>query len=318
MKHKRKGLSLARKRDLKGYIFVLPFILGLALFFVQPMARSLSYAFGKVRLDPVLGAVTTPAGWANFTKIFDSNQYSQDLLYGFGDMLVDLPIIMIFSIFVALLLNKQFKGRAFARAVFFLPVLIASGIFVPGMITESTGGVQAMINKSVSQEMISAGASASNALRQLLGNIQFDQELIFYIQMAIDQIYSVINYSGLQILLYLAALHQVSDELRQAAHIDGASGWEFYWKVSLPLTSPYLSVMVVYTVVDAFFRRNSGHVSRLSNINPLGFLKRIEWMTFEMGKYTEAAALSWLYFALAFVFLMLVIWFMSRVTFYDG
>jgi len=153
VKIKRPRLKLTRRRDIKGYLFVLPFIIGFILFFAQPMVRSFTYAVGKLSVDPVRGVVVTPVGMRNFQIVFDNTMYQSDVLFAFQDMLIDLVVIMIFSVFAALLLNKTFKGRAFARAVFFLPVLIASGILIPGMITETTGGVQALINKSVSPEM---------------------------------------------------------------------------------------------------------------------------------------------------------------------
>jgi len=136
----------------------------------------------------------------------------------------------------------------------------------------------------------------------------------------IDAVYGNGRWTALvsAILLYLAALHQIPDELKQAAHIDGASGWEFYWKVSLPLTSPYLSVIAVYTAVDAFFRRGGGHISRISGTNPYGFLRRMERLIFEDGLLGEASALAWLYFALCFIMIMLLIWLLSKVTFYDN
>lgn len=302
MSKQRARLSLSKRRDLKGYIFVLPLILGLLLFFAQPISQSFQYAFGKIRIDPVQGAVVTPVGWDNFDNVFRRNtMYTKDLMEAFTTMLTQLPLVVIFSIFAALLLNKRFAGRAFARAVFFLPVIITSGVL---MGFEGTS-VQMMINKGVSQEMGNAVAGASNTLRQVLGDIQFDQSLVSYILVAVDSIYSIINYSGMQILIYLAALHQVSDELREAAHIDGATGWEFYWKVTLPLTSPYLMVIVVYTVVDSFTRAGSTLITR------------IEDLTFRLFEISTASAISWAFFVMVLLFLAVVLGVMSKVTFYD-
>jgi ABC-type sugar transport system permease subunit len=302
MNYRKSRLTLTRRRDLKGYIFVLPLILGLILFFAYPISQSFQYAFGKVSIDPVKGAVVTNVGWSNFDYIFRRNtMYLKEFWDSFTGMLLDLPLVIIFSIIAALLLNHKFKGRAFARAVFFLPVIITSGVLL-GFESKS---LQMLISKGVSQEMGNTVAAASNALKQVLGNIKFDQTFISYILVAIDSIYSIINYSGMQILIYLAALHQVSDELREAAHIDGATGWEFYWKVTLPLTSPYLMVIVVYTVVDSLTRSNST------------LMTRIEDLTFRLFEVNTAAALSWSYFALVFLFLAILLGLMNKVTFYD-
>jgi ABC-type sugar transport system permease subunit len=302
MKHKWIRLSLTKRRDLKGYIFVLPLILGLMLFFAYPISQSFQYAFGKINIDPVKGAVVTNVGWDNFDYVFRRNtSYLKDFSDSFTNMLRDLPLVMIFSIIAALLLNRKFKGRAFARAVFFLPVIITSGVLL-GFENKS---LQMMISKGVSQEMGNVAAVASNALRQVLGDIQFDQTFISYILVAVDSIYSIINYSGMQILIYLAALHQISDELKEAAHIDGATGWEFYWKVTLPITSPYLIVIAVYTVIDSLTRAN--------NV----LMTRIEDLTFRLFEVNTAAALSWSYFALVFVFLVILLGLMNKVTFYD-
>lgn len=309
MMRKRARLPLATRHNLKGYIFVAPLIVGLALFFIGPMVQSFTYVFSKIAIGEG-GAVVTWVGFENLRDIYiRSNQTLDFLLKALGSTLTQLPMILIFSSFAAILLNRNFKGRAFARAVFFLPVIVSSGVLLG-----YEGSALALINKGMSREVSQSAQMASNFIRGLLANMNLDASLIKYITDIIDSIYTVVNLSGMQILIYLAALHQVSPELTEAAHIDGATGWEIYWKVTLPITSPYLLVNAIYTVIDSFVHTTANQ-GLGSSVDIHGYIDTLMFYRFNIG---NASAVAWSYFLVVLVLMAIVVGIMSRVIFYDN
>ena len=202
-----------------GYLYILPFIIGFAFLFLYPMIQSVLYSFGT--LDQNNGFRLVLEGLENYKKALTKDAvFYRYLLTSVKDMLIELPVILIFSFIMANLLKSGFSGRNIIRVVFFLPVVLSSGIV--GRI-EADNAVQGMYTDMMTG---SGGLVSQDALRQFLLDSNISTSLATYIMDAIGGILNTVNDSGIQILIFLAALQSISPSLYEASSLEGASAWE--------------------------------------------------------------------------------------------
>jgi len=274
-------------KKFKGYEFILLWFIGTVIFFLIPLFKSLYYSFCNVRIDSKK-TIYEWVGLENYKYIFYTDEYYTDYLV---DTLVETvwktPLIIIFSLFIAVILNQKFRGRTFARAVFFLPVIIASGPvynIISGNIQNTSG---AQFSTMFSSDLV-------GELMRFLGvyNISSDTEKI--IISISDNIFSIVWSSGVQILIFLSALQNISQSARDAAFIEGANGWDFFWKVTLPYVSPLFTVNLVFTVIDTFTSPANPVMNRI-------LLMQSEW------DYRYASAMAWTYFGIVLLFIWLAL-----------
>lgn len=298
----RKHMSLENQRSVAGFLFVLPWILGFALFFVYPIVQSAIFSFSSVKLGTTI--TWTSVGLANYQKIFGADVSSTYawLMSSLNRLLYNVPIVTIFSLFVAIILNQKFRGRTFARAIFFVPVIIASGLIM-GLIQSDIQTIR--VERGSGASGSTAFQGGTQYLVDLLYAARIPQDWINIIRDIIANIFSTVWRSGIQILLFLGALQTIPTSFYEASAIEGATGWETFWKITFPIISPYISVTIVYTVIDSFneyIRYNS-----------------IPWKVQELingGDYGYAAAISWLYFLIIGAALGIVLFILNRVVFY--
>ncbi len=294
-------LSLSAKKKLMGYVFVSPFIIGLLFFFLQPVIESLIFSFSDVQIADV-GYKTTWAGLKNYEYLFFKDvNFLPYLGKTLSSNLLDTVLILIISFFVSILLNQKFKGRGFARAIFFLPVIITSGILL-----QFEQNTMAMLNKTMTESQSgNAGAFFSQNLYSLLESINLEENLVEVVMGAIESIYSIVSRSGVQILIFLSALQTIPQSLREAANMDGATGWEYFWKVTLPIASPFVLVNLVYTLVDSF-------------TDPTTLVMEIfNEKTFEQVNFSIGAAIAWIYFVTIIVIMGVLALIVSRGVYYE-
>lgn len=280
MKKKRR-LTLTQKNNMVGYGFIAIWLIGAIFFFVMPAIQTLIYSFSEVSVTKA-GMVTKWVGMANYNEAVrvDPN-YIRQLTTSIGRMLAQVPIIVLFSMFIAVVLNQNFKGRAFARVLFFLPVIIASGISIQiltsnGMSTD-VSGKETMFMFQVS--LFPEGMTSSG--------------IMVYIQTLINEIFNITWKSGIQILLFLSGLQTVPSSFYEVSSLEGATPWEEFWKITFPLLSPYSLLCVVYTIIDAFTdSRNQVMVIIKSYFD--GF------------NYGVSSAMSWIYFVVILILILLV------------
>ncbi|MBQ3058663.1 MAG: sugar ABC transporter permease [Clostridia bacterium] len=212
------------------------------------------------------------------------------------DMVTTVPVIIVFSLFIAVLLNQEFRGRALARTVFFLPVVIGSGIVISiiqgdQMSNEVINGTRA------------AGLFESGSIFDMLEESGLDSDLIGTMMGIVNNIFELSWHSGLQIILFLAALQTVPDQLYEVAKVEGATSWEIFFKITLPMITPILLVNVIYTLVDTFTDYGN---SLLVYILDLGKKLNFEY----------SAALGNIYFVIIFAIIGLVLLLIGRMVTY--
>ena len=259
LKNKRFHLSLAAKDRLRGYAFLTPWLIGLIMVFLVPLIQSIIYAFSRLDFQVSSGSsyALTFVGWDNFREaLLKDKDYPQYLVKSLGDLLYNVPVILVFSFFVALLLKKPGRGTAVVKAIYFLPVILSSGIFL-GL--QNNFGQESM--SALEQTMESAASSISVLksmnLEKYLVEMNIPQEYISLLTAPIDRLYSLILSSGVQIFIFLAALNSISPSLYEAAEVEGCTAWESFWYITFPMTMPMLLVNLIFTIIDSFTAVNN-------------------------------------------------------------
>lgn len=294
----RKSLTLSQKKQLYGLLFVAPLILGLVLLFLLPLIQSFRFSLSTIRLVEG-GFAVDYKGWSNYGSLFTTNpDYPRKLTESVVNMVVNVPIIIIFSLFAAVLLNQKFRGRALARAIFFLPVILASAAIANLDISSFVGGS----TLSGSSGESGGGMLQSFELKKMLTESGLAPVFVDYITGAVDRIYEIISSSGVQILIFLAGLQSISPALYEASRIEGATGYEIFWKVTFPMMTPLILTNTVYSIIDSFSR---------NSINSL--ISETAFKSFEFG---QSAAMSWVYFAVVTAILGISTAIISRKVFY--
>lgn len=294
-----KKWTLEQRKAWYGIMFATPFLLGFIFLFLIPLLQSLRYSMSTLKLSEG-GFVTDYEGLNNFKMLlFSHPTFNRTLADSVMNMVVNVPVIIIFSLFAAVLLNQKFRGRVFARAVFFLPVILASSAianmdansFIAGMMTSSAG--------SNGEE---SGLLQSFELEKMLLESGMATWFVEYITGAVNRIYEIISSSGVQILIFLAGLQSISPSLYESARLEGATGYELFWKITFPMTTPLILTNTIYSIIDSF---NSNEMITL--------ISNTAFRSFEFG---VSAAMSWMYFVVISILLVLSGWLISKRVFY--
>lgn len=254
---KRRGrMTLLQKRNMTGLLFILPWLVGFILFYVRSLIQSGQFAFSKLTVQAGVGGyVLEPVGLENFRYAFTVHgTFKQVLTRSVGNMLIDVPLIIFFALFMAMLLNKKFPGRAIVRAIFFLPVIMASGAIADAMqncIKMMQGGIS---NQSAEITATAAGTLAFGIdyIIDMITNLGLPVKVMDYVVSAVARINDIISASGVQIIIFIAALQSIPSSMYEVAKIEGATGYETFWKVTFPMVMPHIITNVVYTIVDSF------------------------------------------------------------------
>ena len=272
-----------------GTLFILPFIIGFLVFMCKPMVESFNFSFNDVKMVPGQGYELTPVGLGNYkTALLVDPEYNTLIVEESGEMIINTIATLVLSFVIAVLLNQEFKGRVLCRAIFFLPVILSSGV-LPGI--EHQNEFYDMMAGMAEAVEGSSGINISQALQDLLQVSGVENSFFEVVFTMIDSIYDIVMASGIQIIVFLSGLQSISPSLYEAANVEGCSGWEAFWKITFPMVSPLLLVNCIYTIID-FFMKNDNKVMEL--------IYQVTYQDFKLG---VSAAMSWLYFAIALAFI---------------
>lgn len=287
--------TLERRRAFTGYTFILPWLIGLLMFFIVPICTSFSYALSHVSI--VRGGVDIRfAGLLYFKNaLFSDEKFLPYLAESLKNLCVEVPIIIIYSLFIAVMLNAKFKGRGVMRSIFFLPLMLSSSVLLSIINDQSYSG---SVSDTSSVFMVS-----SFSMSDILVQAGLPDKVVGYLTMVIDSIFNMTWQSGVQIILFLAALQSVPPALKEAADVEGATAWEYFWKIIIPMISPMILVNIVFTIIDNFTSYTNGVIS---------------YITSEAGNlhYSFSSAMTWIYFALISLILLIVVGLVSKKVFY--
>lgn len=296
-------LSLTGKEAVSGLLFIIPFLIGFFFIFLPLIVESLQFSFSDMQVtsEGYVLTRTSNHGLGNYIKAFAIDpDFNLMLLSSIGQILVQVPLVLIFSFFAANLLNQKFHGRTAARSIMFLPVIISSGVIIA---LESSDLLVSTMSETTD---LSGGelASALNVMGFLTEYTALPAAVISLLATAVQGLYDIVIASGVQILIFLAGLQSISPSLYEASSMEGATQWENFWKITFPMISPLILVNSVYTVIDLFTNENNTMMTEIKNT------------IFTEIDYGYGSAMAWIYFVCIALLLLMVGGLISKHVFY--
>ena len=275
-----------------GFGFSIPWLIGFIFFFFKPMINSIRFSVSTISLNET-GPVYTYIGMSNFKYLFvnDPNFLVNTIKAALG-VFSDLFLTVTLSMFIAIILVQPFKGRLAARAMFFLPVIVASGV------------VMGIINGDSYSQSLMQGETAKMQLTVLTNALQstgLSNSLITSIVDIMNNIFGVVWKCGIQTLIFMSGLQAIPNSVKEAAKVEGAAGWEFFWKITFPMTLPMLQLNVIYTIIDSFTDSSNTIIKRIFTLN-------------QALDYSYSSAIAWTYFLIVFVLVVIVYSIINRAS----
>ena len=304
-KSAKRPMSLEKKNGLYGWFFIAPFVLGMVFIYSSIVTESFLFSFNKIETG-LEGYTTSFVGLESFKyALFVHPTFVKEALLSVGNLMIQVPVTIFFSLFIAVILNQKMHGRAIFRAMFFLPVILATGIVVKAdMNNIMMASMESMAGIETGAASTSSGFNTQN-IQSLLESMYIDSNIVTYVMGLVNNIYNVVNYSGVQIILFLAGLQGISPAIYESAQIEGATGWESFWKITVPMISPIVFVNIIYSVVDMFTRSDNVIMALISDV------------AFNKMNYSASSAMAWIYFAALSIVLGVVAIICYRFVFYQ-
>lgn len=295
-------LTLAQKHKWTGFFFSLPFIIGFILFFLTPLARSLYYSFCEITMTSQ-GIDFIFKGWEHYQYLlFVDPNINRLIVQTLQDFAFIFPAILLYSLFIAVVLNSKFRGRLVFRVIFFIPIIINSGFVLTNMNDTFSNGMSSILNGQ------SADGSTVNITQAILEFLPFsDSSFVTIINDYVAKINSIINMSGIQILVYLAGLQTISPSIYEAANMEGASSWDNFWKITIPMMSPFILVNAIFTIIDQLAGQSNPIILFIRSIVYQGSLN--------LG---AAFSLSWIYLPIIILIIGVVALVINRFVHYEN
>ena len=309
-KRKRSKGSLDVKKSKMGWVFIAPFLIGFLLIYLPMICESLQFSFSAQNVPPGGGLLLENVGFENYSwALFTDPSFKSTLGSSILQLLFNVPAIVVFSLFMAVLLNQKMRGRAIFRAIFFIPVIVSTGIIESIDLQNTLADAQQTI--SGGEDGLNGASSGSEIItamdiNRLFSGMQIGAGLVNYVATIVQNVYDIVNKSGVQMLIFLAGLQSISPAIYESCYIDGASSWETFWKITFPMISPMILVNAIYTVIDSFTSQSNQVMSYIDDV----YLNA-------SGGRVLSSAMSWIYFVLVILLLGLVALILSTYVFYQ-
>lgn len=302
-KKMRRSLSLLTKKSLSGWLFILPFLIGIIFIYAPIIVNSVQVTFFSVT------AATNKmefVGFDNYVKLFEDEeaQFARSILDGLKNLIIQIPTIVIFSLFMAIILNQKMTGRAVFRAIFFLPVILSTGVIDRINSTDQFGEAigNAGVDNNTGEE--AGGIVSSLDIEMLLGSLNLGPKIVDFITGLVNSIFDIVSRSGVQMLIFLSGLQSISPSIYESCQVEGASSWETFWKITLPMISPMILVNAVYTVIDLFTCYDNNVMIYYD-------------VVYRKQSVSLAGALAWTYVGIVLAFIVIVALILKSVVFYQ-
>lgn len=281
-------LTLVQRDALVGRGFVLPFYIGFLLFSLGPLIQTFRFMFYHSTVKPG-GFNMKWIGIDNFEHVFAKDaSFIENLFGSVGDMIWQVPLVLFISLFLAVLINTKFHGRAFVRVVFFLPVIVMTGTVM--LIVQN----DAVASAALSGEVVAGGKiEYSVGLESLLLQAGLNSKVVELFTTLSNDIFNLAWKAGVQIIIFLSGLQSIPSSLYEASSVEGATKWEEFFKITMPMLLPTFVLNAVYTIVDAFTDVNNEAMNQVM-------------VQVEKLDYGKAAVMSYSYFVLIAIFVAAV------------
>ena len=297
--------SLEAKQKISGYLFTLPFAIGSIVFVIFPMICAVIFSFATLKNGSgFLGNDYSNWGLVNFSEIWmETTSFREAILSSLSEMLYNVPVVVIFAFFMASVLNQKFKGRGFFRSVMFLPVIISAGL----ILSLSGDGLIASIVSSGDRFSETGSGSAiqvTDMFQTMLEDMNVADWMVKLIVNSVANISNIVSMSAISIVIFIAGLQSISPSIYEASYMEGATKWETFWKISLPMVSPLILLSVVYTIVDNFNGSNNQVIAQIHDkVNKVAFV--------------TASAMGVSYSLIIITILVIVFAILNKVVFYQ-
>lgn len=308
----KKPASLDRKKARAGWIFILPFLVGFVCVYLPIIVDSIRFSFCEIRILTGGGYALDFVGLNNYRDaLFVDTGFTQTLIGGLKQLCIDIPFIVFFSLFIAIILNQKIFGRAAFRAIFFIPVILTTGLI--GQIDANNAMLESMQSGGINMGLDESADTTNQILNvmdveKLFSGMAVGQGLVEFVVAAVNNIFDIVNRCGVQMLIFLSGLQSISPAIYESCSIDGASGWETFWKVTLPMVSPMILVNTIYTVIDAFTASSNTVMSYISDV--------YNGANGANGNVISSA-MSWMYFLIVILIIAAVAGILSAFVFYQ-
>lgn len=289
---KTKYRSIEQLKSRYGYMFVALWIVGFILFFAYPIILSVWYSLCEVTLSAD-GVVTTFVGIDNYEMWLKADpNFTKWLTTDVTSMIYSLPIILLVSLVLALLLNKKFPGRLFFRALYFIPVIIATGV------------VLKLMFQTTSEDLAGAGVSAALtdsmfSVEDILSWLDMPDQVAAYVKLIINNIFDLLWNCGIQTVLFIAGLQSIPHTLYEASKVEGATKWEEFWFITFPSLGSVILLVGVFTMVDLFTNSRNVLIDKAYNL-------------IYTGNFDSSSAMLWIYFIVVGVIMGFVLFLYNR------
>lgn len=270
IKKKIKPGRLAQREAITGVIFIIPWIIGACVFLAYPLITSFYYSLNNIRITPI-GKNFTFVGHGNYTEILLADaDFPTQLINYLASTIISVPVIVVFALIIAMMLNEKIKFRGFFRMTFFIPVIIVSGPILGMLTSQGAGSITAIDTQAI-----------TTAISGFLPG-----PLAEPISELFENMIMILWYSGVQILIFLSGLQKIDRSMYEAAQIDGGSGWECFWKITLPTIKPLILLNCVYTIV---------FISNNDQNEIIELIKASMFSGIQEKGYGYASAMAWMY-----------------------
>ena len=291
MKRRNQGITKLKSRY--GLLFVAPWLIGFILFFAMPAMQSILYSFSDVQLTGE-GLQISLVGLKHYRyALLENPNYVTNMWSSVGTILYSLPFILLISLVLALILNQKFRGRLFFRALFFLPVIISTGIVLNLMfLTTGSDMTGASASESLTGNMFSVA--------DVISVLNLPSVISDYVEQVINSIFDLIWSSGIQIVLFIAGLQAIPASLYEASRVEGATKWEEFWFITFPMLSQVTLLVALFTMVEQLTSSRNALVNQLFQL-------------MKAGLYDETSAVLWAYFVIVSAVMGLVLGLYNRI-----
>ena len=270
-----KGIEARKSRY--GFMFILPWLIGFVLFFLIPIIQSFVYSLSTILLTEN-GIVTEFVGLKNYNYLINEDAtYLKMLNTSLVGFLYKLPLILVVSIVLSLVLNQKFKGRVVFRALFFLPVIIATGVVLELIFRTTADSTTALgVSDSITSNMFS--------VESIMQSLDLPSQIAGYIKTAVSSIFDLIWECGIQIILFIAGLQSIPASIYEASKVEGATKWEEFWFITFPQLSRITLLVSIFTMLEVFADNRNELINSA-------------YIKMSAGIYDESSAMLWVYFA---------------------
>ena len=291
VKKVKKPRGIESVRNSYGYKFIALWIVGQILFVIKPIIESITYSFSKVKVAAG-GLEQEFIGFENWNTMLTKDAlYVENLRNGVSSMLTSLPIIVALSLVLAIILNQNFKGRLIFRAIFFLPLVIATPLIMDIL---SNNWLQIPLFSMNSGAEYEYGGIID--FNQLLSGLNLPSQINDLFTEYLGNVFGLIWSCGIQIILFLSGLQSIPEQLYEVSRVEGATKWEEFWYVTVPMLKDVILLVLVYTMISLFTALDNPVITQAYSVMQ------------KQQDYDMSSAMLWGYFIIVGLLLGLVLW----------